>query len=440
MKINGLAGRLRARVDESPILARMLHAAAWSLVGIAISRAATIVAFVIAARRLDRDSFGALGIIQSTLSMFQVVGNLGLGLTATKFVAQLRSSDPARAGRIIGISQVSAIVLGTLAAVAVVLAAKPLAELALAQPQLAPLLVLSAPLVLLSSVTATQLGVLAGLGAFKRIASVYAMSAIGTIFFVVIGVVRFGLTGAIGGLIAALLVQALAGWIAVRHETTLQHTPVDYRGGLRETRVIGQFGLPAALASLVATPAFWASQAFLVRRPGGLADMAVLNAANQWFAVMSFLPLILAQPSVSILAERYGSGDRAGARRLIAAVMRLSAVTAGSAAILFSLASRLIMRLYGPAYASQSIVLVVSVVGGFLFVVQSPVGSLVAASGRMWLGLAMNIAWGAALLGASSVFGAYGALGIAGARALAYLLHLAWSAVAMAILLRQPQA
>jgi O-antigen/teichoic acid export membrane protein len=438
VKADAFIARVRARIESSPMLTRFLQAAAWSLVGIVASRAATIVASIVAARWLDRESFGALGIVQSTLGMFQVVANLGLGLTATKFVAELRESDPARAGRIVGLSQLAALVLGAITALAVAVAARPLAESALAQPRLAHALALSAPLVLFGSIAGTQFGVLAGFGAFRRLAAVHAVSALGTIVFVVSGVVAFGLNGAIKGLIAAVMVQVLAGWIAVRLEAKSQGVHIDHAGGLRETDVIGKFSLPAALASLVATPAVWASQAFLVRQPGGLGDMAVLNAANQWFNVMTVLPLILAQPSVSILAERYASGDRAGARRLIAGVMKLSAVAAGALALICSANSRLIMGLYGADYVSHANVLIVALLAGFLFVVQSPVGNLVAASGRMWLGLAMNVAWGAALLGAAVLFGGHGALGIAAARAIAYLLHLAWSFGAMLVLLRKP--
>lgn len=440
MRIDAVIGRARTRIENSPLLTRLLQAAAWSLVGVAASRAATIVASIVAARWLDRESFGALGIIQSTLGMFQVVANLGLGLTATKFVAELREKDPARAGRIVGMSQLAALVLGAMTALALVLAARPLAEWALAQPSLASVLALSAPLILFGSIAGTQLGILAGFAAFRRLAAVLAVSALGTIVFVVTGVVAFGLSGAIGGLIAALVVQTLAGWIAVRREARSQGVHIDHAGGLREIGVVGRFSLPAALASLVATPAIWASQAILVRHTGGLADMAVLNAANQWFNVMSVLPLILAQPSVSIFAERLASGDRAGAGRLILGVIKVSAVAAGALALICSAGSRLIMGFYGSDYVSHASVLVVSVLAGFLFVVQSPVGNLIAASGRMWLGLAMNVAWGAALLGAAFVLSGYGALGIAAARAIAYLIHLAWSLCAMLVLLRKPVA
>src|ERR1022692_3038167 len=41
--------------------------------------------------------------IQSTVGMLGIFAGLGLGITATKYVAELRSHDPERAGRIIAL-------------------------------------------------------------------------------------------------------------------------------------------------------------------------------------------------------------------------------------------------------------------------------------------------------------------------------------------------
>ncbi|MDQ3920568.1 MAG: oligosaccharide flippase family protein, partial [Acidobacteriota bacterium] len=59
---------------------------------------------VIAARCLGRKGYGELGIIQSTVGMFQVFAGFGLGLTATKYVAEFKRQNPERAGHIIAVS------------------------------------------------------------------------------------------------------------------------------------------------------------------------------------------------------------------------------------------------------------------------------------------------------------------------------------------------
>ena len=44
--------------------------------------------------------------------MFGTFANVGVGLTATKYVAEFRRKDPARAGRIIAMSTVVAVATG----------------------------------------------------------------------------------------------------------------------------------------------------------------------------------------------------------------------------------------------------------------------------------------------------------------------------------------
>ena len=54
---------------------------------------------VVVARLLGRESFGRFGIIGGTIATFTVVATMGMGIAATKLVAQNRAKDPARAGR-----------------------------------------------------------------------------------------------------------------------------------------------------------------------------------------------------------------------------------------------------------------------------------------------------------------------------------------------------
>ncbi|MHC4330621.1 MAG: oligosaccharide flippase family protein, partial [Planctomycetota bacterium] len=84
-----------------------------------VSQGMRFLAFVIVARILGKTGFGELGMIQHTVSMFGIFAGLGLGITATKHVAEFRSADPARAGRIIALSSVTALISGGLVCITV---------------------------------------------------------------------------------------------------------------------------------------------------------------------------------------------------------------------------------------------------------------------------------------------------------------------------------
>ncbi|NOZ40854.1 MAG: oligosaccharide flippase family protein [Planctomycetes bacterium] len=75
------------------------------MAGAVISRGLMLVASILVARMLGKTVYGELGMIRSTVGMFGVFAGFGLGLTATKHVAEFRESDPERAGRIVGFTE-----------------------------------------------------------------------------------------------------------------------------------------------------------------------------------------------------------------------------------------------------------------------------------------------------------------------------------------------
>src|SRR6476619_3959233 len=87
---------------------RFLIGAFWSVAGAVIARGLTLAASVLAGRLLGPEGFGEIGMIQSTQGLFGVLAGAGLGLAATKFVAEHRSIDPTRAARCIALAIVIA--------------------------------------------------------------------------------------------------------------------------------------------------------------------------------------------------------------------------------------------------------------------------------------------------------------------------------------------
>src|SRR6266478_6695165 len=103
-------------VPRDPLARHFAIGAFWALVGAAVSRGLTLASSVVAGRLLGTPGFGALGMIQSTQGMLGIVAGAGLGLAATKFVAEFRSVDPARTGRCVTVATTIALISGTLMA------------------------------------------------------------------------------------------------------------------------------------------------------------------------------------------------------------------------------------------------------------------------------------------------------------------------------------
>ena len=112
-----LSVKRREFLPTGSLRARFTAGVFWSLGGAVISRGFTLGASIVCARFLGKARFGELGMIQSTVGTFGILAGLGLGLTATKYVAEFREQDGSKVGRILALSALAALVSGTFMAV-----------------------------------------------------------------------------------------------------------------------------------------------------------------------------------------------------------------------------------------------------------------------------------------------------------------------------------
>jgi O-antigen/teichoic acid export membrane protein len=415
------------RIQESPLGCRLARGALWSTAGAVIARSLSLLSSVVIAHLLSNVGFGELGIIYSTVTLFQLFAGFGLGMTATKYVAEHRHSDPAKAGRIIGMAWLVTAATGTICALLLVALAPWLAAHALAAPHLSGPLRLTALALFLTAINSAQAGALSGFEAFKTIARLNLIGGVLSVPLTIVGVLLGGLEGAVW----AMVISGAANWLifhlAIRVEARRFHVPLRLVGCVQELPLLWRFSLPAVLSGMMVTPVNWACNALLVNQPGGYAEMGVFNAANQWFNALLFLPNVAGSVILPILSERLATRNTRDCGRLLGLSIRAIALTVLPMVMLGCLLSEAIMRAYGESFASGWSTLVVMLITGGLLSVQTPVGYVIAASGRMWLGFCMNAGWGVGFLGLSYLLVRHGALGIASARLAAYLLHATWT-------------
>ncbi len=414
------------QIKTSPLGYRLARGVFWSMAGAVISRGLMLAATVLVARMLGRTVYGELGMIQSTVGMFGVFAGFGLGLTATKHVAQFRQSDPGRAGRIIGLSGLFAILTGSLMALGLFIFAPWLAEHAINAPHLTGILRIGALILFISALNGAQTGALAGFEAFKTIAYVNLFAGLISFPLLVSGAYFGGLTGAVWALAINLGFNWLLNHLALRKESRRHNVPVTLRDCGRELSVLWTFSMPAALSGVMVGPVNWACAALLVNQPEGYSEMGIYSAANQWFAMLLYLPSLLSRVMLPVLSEQLGRNEIKQSMKVMIFAIKMNALLVLPLVLFVGIASPYIMNLYGAGFRSGWPTLVVVLLTAGLLTVQTPIGQIIAASGKMWLGFAMNSGWAITFIVGTLLLLDHGSLGLAAARAVSYAIQATW--------------
>lgn len=390
-----------ARLDCSPLRARMARGAFWSLAGAGISRGLALLSSILVFWIVSQEGFGKLGIIQSTAGLFGVFAGFGLGLTSTKYVAEFREKNPAKAGRILALSAVVAWVTSGVAAAAL-FASAPWLAAHLVAPELTPALRISALLVLLGGVNGAQTGALSGFESFKAIAWVNLLTGLASFPLQIAGAWAWGVEGAVGGLAAGLALNVLLNHLVLRHESLKFGIHSAHPDWCNELPVLWQFSLPAILQAMVVMPTTWWCFVVLSRAPGGFAEMGAINVGRTWQNMILFLPTAFASASFPIMANLSGTASRQ-VRASIIGILAVNALLSLAMAIPVCLLSTTIASFYGPVFGNMQTIIWIMAVTAALMAPSHVCNHALNAWGRAWVGFALLVVWSVFVVTAASL-------------------------------------
>jgi O-antigen/teichoic acid export membrane protein len=317
-------------LERMSIRRRFVTGSFANLLAMAFNQGSSLIINVVAARILILDAFGQYATIYTTLLAAATLSQVAAGSTAGKFVAEHRTKDPVRAGRIIGLLAVVAVLTASVGAVAIILSAPWLSAKALGEPALASGLRIGAVFLFFFALNGYQAGVLWGLEAFAGLARAGAASGIAAIAAVSAGAWLGGRDGAIIGLGAAAIVRWGLHYLVIREETRQRGIPVHFGfHSADDGAILSRFAVPAALSGWFSWSMLWLSTSILVRQPGGYAEMGVYSAANTIRVLVLFLPSVVNSVGFSILNNeraKSGGGDRQAFLLNLAACSLISVV------------------------------------------------------------------------------------------------------------------
>ncbi len=420
------------RINTSDIGSRLASGALWSIGGAVASRGLMLLTSIFVARFLGNEVYGEFGIIRSTVMTFVVFAGFGLGMTATKHVAEFRNTDRDRVGRILAISMLFAFLTGTCIAVGFYSSAAWLADNTLNAPHLTNALRVGSVVLLINAFNGAQTGALSGFEAFRSIAKVNVWVGLTSFPLLVGGAYLGGLLGAVYGLAINMGIHCFLNYLAMHRETKRRNINFLFKRCASEISVLWTFSVPATLSGIMVSPVFWICNVFLVNQLDGYVQVGIFDAANQWRIAILYIPSMVGQIVLPMLSSMGGEGDLERYKKVLRYNLLINIITSAVIALPIAIFSTLIMAAYGDGFVDGKWVLVILAISAVFVAVNSVVGQAIASKGKMWLGFTFNFLWGIALVSSSYILiniCGYGAVGLALSYLFSYFLHSLWQFV-----------
>jgi len=343
-------GTWKRQATGDSLRGRYARSAFWSMAGSASSQLLLLLSAVVVGRLLGPERYGDLGIIQRTTAAFGTFAGIGLGTTVNRYLAELRVTDPERAGRVWGLIDNVALCTSGVIGTIVIIVAPYLCTHALKAPYLSSLFFISVIALVFNTLMGVQNAALAGFEAFKKTAIVMLVRGVINLPAMVLATYYLGLTGAVIGVSVTAFAGFGVGRGVLRSEARKHSVRFRRKGVWRERSIIWNFSLPMFLSGSILISGEWLCEALLFRQVDGDFQMGLYMAAAAWARGIEFLQNTLARPGVSLMANVYWTDSLVRFRKLCLANVGLIAVAAGGIATGVALLAPWIMAAFGSEY------------------------------------------------------------------------------------------
>ncbi|OEC86667.1 MULTISPECIES: oligosaccharide flippase family protein [Methanobacterium] len=396
--------------DKKSLKGKLTYGFFWNFISAVASQGFPLIATIITARLLGTYGYGQLGMITSTIVLFSTFAGLGLGTTATKYIAQLHHTDPERTGRIMGLTNLFGLISGASMSIILFIIAPWLAANMLAAPELTTGLHIVSLLLLFNTLLGIQSGTIAGFGAFKNLARIAIIQGIIASVLTITGVYFFGLTGAITALVINSAVNLILYRISIRNLIKEFKIKVNYLKSWKEKDTIWELSLPTMLSQVMVGPVVWIANVIIINNPGGYAQLGLFNAANQWKSVLNFLPVVIGGVLLPLVSANINKENKAletvnvFASWIVVIIIALPLISF----------PEIIAFFYGQDYSSIiflqsiSLMMLVSCITSY----KEGIGRKLIAKNLMWWGFLSNMIWGILFIVFVMLFKNLGSLGL----------------------------
>jgi O-antigen/teichoic acid export membrane protein len=373
-------------VQRSPIGKRIASGTFWSVVGNGFGKIFTFIAMILITRILGKEAFGDFGFVRSTAMTFVAFSSCGMGMTATKYIAELRHTDKERTGQIIGLTYVFTFLVSLLVAIIFYLVSPWLCESQLGKPELTNVMQLGSVLLFLMTFMGTQVAVMTGFQDFRSLAIVTGIVGVLSLPIYIGGAYWFGVVGSIIAVILCAFFNIVINNFFIYKNAKKDEIRYEFLKCYKELSVLWNSNLPIIICGILYSGMIWLLQMMLRMRPNGAVELGEFYAAQNIQMAFFFLPAILSTVFFPNLCEVGGTSQNN--RRYWIVVKKGLGIQAIISLILvlpMIIFPNFLMKLNGNEFVNCSLILVVFSIWGILNVLCGIVWQVLIDQKKVWV-------------------------------------------------------
>ncbi len=386
----------------------------WAILGSFVSKGINFASIAWIARILGPEMFGEYNVIQTTIGMFGTISGLGLGLAATKLIAEFRDRDILKVGRIISTLYLLSFIISFIVAVVFFSTAGLISNNLLNNDKLTLLLQITSVIVIFDAIAGVQNGVLTGFGAFKEMTFIGIIVGIISAPLLMMGVFYYGLAGLTTMLLFSRLINVVANRIYLEKKFKIHKIKVKPQMNKEVVKDIFSIGIPSFLAGLSTNAFNWTSTSVFVNQPFGYQALGTFTTANQLRTIVTLLPDSAGKVAMSQLANAYSNQDFKKFKMTVVFTFLWNLVLSVLPAVVLFFFGGYFQQFFGDKFNLSGSLIFVVLATGVLVALSNALDYIFICSNLFWYDFILRIFWGITLMLLILFYGKYnGAMGYA---------------------------
>ncbi|WP_276680568.1 oligosaccharide flippase family protein [Empedobacter brevis] len=269
---------IKNKIFNSSFARKLLFGTFWMTFGTLMSRGLLALASIVLARILTLKEYGEFGMVKSTIDNFLIFASMGIGLTTTKYMSELKDVDKDKASSMLGASLSLVTILGVSVALLVCLFSNNIAIVFLNNQELAIPLSIGGLTLIFIAINGTQMGALLGFQAFQKNSLSNILQGVFLFIGLIVGGYLFGVEGALLGNLIAIFFVSIVLQILLKKESKKFNIQINLNDWKTNIKTIYKFAIPASLSTIVVAPTIWILNTILVNQKDGYSELGLYSA------------------------------------------------------------------------------------------------------------------------------------------------------------------